>query len=483
MPGKTLTSSLQVSLENVPVMLWYTDDQAQFTGVSRKMLDFLPATPVADWLTHIHPADSGAFTEHFQTHFFAHKPFDFSFRLRNRQQEYRLIEGYACPQFDDFQDFTGYSGYCHLLQQEETGLPYKTVLDNLPLDVVIFSSDHKYRYVNPHAIRNQEVRTWILDKNDFEYVHHRQKDTMLAVRRQEKFEEMLATKSPVNWEETFAQPNGSTLYNLKHLVPFYESGNPVPAMVMGFGLDTTPLRLAEQLLRQSHEEILRIHSESDRFAYSVSHDLKSPLRSISGLLQVLEMESDPEEIHRMYGMIRKSIQKLEVFISDLVNYSRNARGLFEVQAINFKELIQEIFDQFAYLPHAEKITKTINVQIENHFFTDESRLRIVLNNLISNAINYHQPQRTNPFIEIKVQADEKEAVLEVSDNGKGMETKHLAKIFDMFYRVSHESPGSGLGLYIVREAINKLSGTIQVRSEKEVGTVFTIRLPNHVAIS
>ena len=102
----------------------------------------------------------------------------------------------------------------------------------------------------------------------------------------------------------------------------------------------------------------------------------------------------------------------------------------------------------------------------------------MLNNLISNAIRYHNPERENPFVRINANINESGAKIEVEDNGIGISQEYHEKVFEMFYRVSESSNGSGLGLYIVKEAVNKLNGDITVKSTPGVGSKFTLHIPN-----
>ncbi len=104
---------------------------------------------------------------------------------------------------------------------------------------------------------------------------------------------------------------------------------------------------------------------------------------------------------------------------------------------------------------------------------------MVINNLISNALRYHNREQDNPYLKITVNTTHKQAEIHVEDNGQGIDEKHLEHIFTMFYRANKNSGGSGIGLYIVKEAIEKLGGTIKIESQLHVGTRFIIIIPNY----
>ena len=120
----------------------------------------------------------------------------------------------------------------------------------------------------------------------------------------------------------------------------------------------------------------------------------------------------------------------------------------------------------------------MTVNSQGQFFTDSRRLKIILSNLISNAIKYHSVRKENPFIEVKVECDSRKAVIRIIDNGSGIEEKHHENIFKMFYRGNENTKGSGLGLYIVKETVEKIQGSILVSSTVGKGSEFVITLPS-----
>ncbi|MDX1902568.1 MAG: HAMP domain-containing sensor histidine kinase, partial [Thermonemataceae bacterium] len=173
------------------------------------------------------------------------------------------------------------------------------------------------------------------------------------------------------------------------------------------------------------------------------------------------------------------IIKLDNFIKDIIEYSRNARTELSYESLHIESFIEDIYKNLDYLDNAHKIDRQVEIQEEVCFITDTKRLSVIFNNLISNAINYHNFQQEHPWIKIHFLVQAKEALISISDNGLGIAEEHIHKIFNMFYRASYDSKGSGLGLYIVKEAVSKLGGTIAVASQKNNGTIFTIKIPNH----
>ena len=196
-----------------------------------------------------------------------------------------------------------------------------------------------------------------------------------------------------------------------------------------------------------------------------------------GLLYLLRNETNTSETIRYVDLMEESILKLDNIIRDIVAYSRNNRTLVNIEKVEIKEVIKDISAGLRYLESDEVILKEIiHVEEPASIQTDRTRIQIILNNLISNSIKYRHPNRT-PQISITCNTNANNSIVVVKDNGIGINEEHLGKIFEMFYRTSDKSSGSGLGLYIVNETIKKLGGKVEVNSQINLGTTFTLTIP------
>lgn len=230
-------------------------------------------------------------------------------------------------------------------------------------------------------------------------------------------------------------------------------------------------------IEKRNQELKKVNSELDKFVYSASHDLRAPLASVLGLINIARLD-DGSDKNGYFDLIEKSIKKLDGFIRDIIDYSRNARLELIREEIHFEKVIHEVIDDLRYLDETNKILRIVTVNGQGTFYTDIRRLRIIISNLISNAIKYHAPRRENPFIEVRVEFDESKAMIKVIDNGSGIAEEHLGNIFQMFYRGTSTTKGSGLGLYIVKETTEKLNGKITVISNIGEGSTFEVMLPS-----
>ncbi|MFY0627339.1 MAG: HAMP domain-containing histidine kinase [Reichenbachiella sp.] len=241
------------------------------------------------------------------------------------------------------------------------------------------------------------------------------------------------------------------------------------------------MNLSSDELLSANVELKKINTEMDRFVYSTSHDLRAPLLSILGLLNIIETENKQYDIKGYLKLLRDSTVKLDRFISDIIDYSRNSRLEVMSAELDIGHVIEESFKHLNYLPGCSTLLKLINIDAPVKYYGDERRISIVFNNLISNAIKYQNLEITDSFVNIEAEVNQKELIVEIEDNGLGIDKPYLAKIFDMFYRANPDAKGSGLGLYIVQETIEKLEGTIEVESVLNEGTKFTVRIPNRRA--
>ncbi|MBI1766918.1 MAG: PAS domain-containing sensor histidine kinase [Bacteroidetes bacterium] len=231
-------------------------------------------------------------------------------------------------------------------------------------------------------------------------------------------------------------------------------------------------------LLEKNEDLTKINTELDRFVYSASHDLRAPISSLLGLIEVAKMEKDMDSVVQLLDLQKKSLVRMDRFIKDIVDHSRNARLQVVPEPVDFEMVVANAFEQLQFMEKFGRIRKIISIEQDKVFYTSSTRVDIVLNNLFSNAIKYADLRKDDPYLQVSIKFADNKAEILIADNGEGITDEALPKIFDMFYRGSGSGSGSGLGLYIVKEAIQKLQGTINVHSEFGNGTEFTVTIPS-----
>jgi signal transduction histidine kinase len=225
-----------------------------------------------------------------------------------------------------------------------------------------------------------------------------------------------------------------------------------------------------------NEKLKKANSELDRFVYSASHDLRAPLSSISGLIGLAQHE--PTAMPQYLVMMQDRVGVMDRFIREIIDYSRNARLDLQIEKFNLKKLIEDVVEVLKFAPHRDHIKIEMNVPGDLTISSDRSRLNVTLSNLISNAVKYQDLYKENSYLKIHCTKEGNNCIIRLEDNGIGIKEEHQPKIFDMFYRATEKSKGSGLGLYIVKETLDKLSGNISFQSSYGEGTTFTVVIPS-----
>lgn len=233
-------------------------------------------------------------------------------------------------------------------------------------------------------------------------------------------------------------------------------------------------------LRSQNEELVKINRELDSFVYSVSHNLRAPLMSVLGLLNLVKKEDlgNENRYASYFNMMDHSIKKLDETLKEILDYSRNARNEMQYSIVDLKFLVDDTFERMRYIEGSDTIKKFVSIKNDVPFSSDSSRISVILNNLVSNAIKYRDENKDS-FIRIIADVQNTHATIIVEDNGIGIDPSLLPKVFNMFFRATEKSEGAGLGLYIVKETVDKLHGTVLVDSTFGARSKFTIRLFNH----
>jgi PAS domain S-box-containing protein len=234
----------------------------------------------------------------------------------------------------------------------------------------------------------------------------------------------------------------------------------------------------EEELKIALEELSQRNFELDQLMYKTSHDLRSPLSSIMGLINLARLDSSSDSKDQYINKIEGRVQKLDEFIRSMLNYARANRADVSIAKINLEELTNNSIKELEYLDNFRLIKTKVSVKNPGIVFkSDPLRATIIFSNIISNAYKYYNAE-VKSYLKINITITPLNATIVFQDNGIGIKTEYQDKIFNMFYRATERSQGSGLGMYIVKQAIEKLEGTINFKSEYGKGTTIKITLPN-----
>lgn len=228
------------------------------------------------------------------------------------------------------------------------------------------------------------------------------------------------------------------------------------------------------------KKLISSNKQLDQVIYKTTHDLRAPLLSAMGLVDLaVKAPADQKDEH--LALIRKSLHKLNGFIEEMNHFFRTEKMAVQREQISLGDLIREELEDHKNLYRPERMSIETVVDEKEIFFSDRVRVKTIITNLVTNAIKYADVTKEKSVVRISVTTDRNQCELIVEDNGIGIEEQYQHKVFDLFFRATTQSHGTGLGLFILKDTVERLGGTIEMKSRPGNGTTFKIHIPNQVA--
>lgn len=232
------------------------------------------------------------------------------------------------------------------------------------------------------------------------------------------------------------------------------------------------------LLEDERAKLNKANKDLDSFIYSTSHDLRAPIASILGLTFLGKTELQEEKARNYMDLIDQRVRKLNAILTDILSLARTKKLEVKMEMVSFPDLVEKTLSDIQFDQKNSPISVIYDLNQENQLYTDSSQMKIILGNLISNAIKYHRHRQEQPTIKIDFHRAGDKVTIKIEDNGQGIPEKSLPKIFEMFVRATEQGEGTGLGLFIVKEALEKIKGSVDVKSVYGKGTTFTLYFEN-----
>ena len=239
------------------------------------------------------------------------------------------------------------------------------------------------------------------------------------------------------------------------------------------------IELLEQEARRQRDKaeiIERKNAELDSFFYRISHDLKGPISSLLGLHNLVKLEIKEETALHYFGMYNSQIQRINNIVVDLINLTRMNHSAETKSKIDFRLMVNGCIAAYHYLENFRTIEFVVTIQDNLNYHAEWAIVNTILQNLIENSIKYARTDAT-PQVRISVTETDGMIRIQVEDNGQGIREEDQQKIFNMFFRGTDRVQGTGLGLYILKRAVERLNGEIELKSQVNTGSAFTIILP------
>jgi len=358
---------------------------------------------------------------------------------------------------------------------------FRHTLDNMMEGAQIIGFDWKYQYVNAAVTRHGGLTADKLLGRTMAECYPGIENTQLYGHMQR----CMTDRVPHHMENHFQYPDGSTAW-------FELSIQPVPEGVFILSINMTDRKLAEQAVLERNRsleqkvtdrtaQLQASNKELESFTYSVSHDLRAPLRAISGFAQMLHQQHAPqltEEAQRLLGIISTNANTMGQLIDDLLHFSRTGRQQVRYAQVDMRHMAQHTVDDL--LVHEPERRLQVQVEPLPTVDADAHLLQHVWTNLISNALKY-SAKVASPHIRIWATTNDETVTYHVADNGVGFNMQYADKLFGVFQRLHspREFEGTGVGLAIVQRIVLKHGGRVWAEAEVDKGATFHFSLPTH----
>lgn len=467
---KDLHVRFKIMADNAPLMIWISDRSKQRTYFNKRWLAFtgrkLEEEVGFGWTDQIHPKDLERILTIYNTAYLTHQEFDWEYRLKRSDKEYRWIMGHGVPQFDGDGQFEGFVGYCIDITEQKLAIETANKLAS-----IVEFSDDAIISIN----LDQTISSW-----------NKGAEKIYGYSKQEALGKPMSLIVPANKKEEFNQlmeviQMGASV---DHVETTRKKKN---GTVLDVSLTMSPIKneigqiIGASGIARDISEYKELERRKDAFISMASHELKTPLTSTKAFIQVLLKLHKNDTSNFTSDLLQKTenqLNKISNTVTYLLDLSRIRSGKFELKKtpFNLDETIKSSVSdvQITCLKH--------NIYLEGEdlgkIYGDEDRISQVVINLLNNAVKYSP---NSDKIKVHKYKQENKVVFSVTDYGIGIASTHQEKIFDRFYRASGTNektyPGLGIGLFICHEIVKRHGGKIWVESKKGQGSTFSVCLP------
>jgi PAS domain S-box-containing protein len=444
--------------------------------------DELMARPI---LEAVLPEDRQATAADFQRLLANFETISFENRYRCKDGSYRWLLWNAVPLPEDRVIYAAARDITDLKQAEaalrEREERFRKLFEEAPIGIALAGLDHRFIRVNRafcEMLGYTEEELSQLTFDDITCPEDRAEDARLT-------EQTFEGESPgLKLEERYVSKNGETLWvDLTRTVIRKEDGTPLYALGMIENISERKIRDEQirklnQELAQRISELTAVNRELETFTYSVSHDLRAPLRQVDGFSKILLEEAgsglDPQA-QKWLQRIRDGSQRMGLMVDGLLNLARMVRPEPNLRLTALRSLVEEVLADLA--PEMEGREIEIQVGELASVYCDPALMKQVFANLLSNAVKFTRPRKP-ALIQIGQLRQDRETVFFVRDNGVGLDMKYADKLFGVFQRLHRREDfeGTGIGLATVQRIIHKHAGRLWVEAQPEKGATFHFTL-------
>ncbi len=455
---------------------WWSDKFYELLGYKRGEIDS-KFSIFKDFL--LHPEDISATLEAISSCQGENSAFDVEHRLKHKNKGYRWYRCRANVVKDKNGNITRMTGSISDIDQQKLSQKqladseekFRFLYEESPLGLALCEMDGSFIDVNKAYLdiigyssldEIKKLSYWDITPKEYEEVEIEQLKSINTLGKYGPFE-----------KEYFRKDGKRIPVLLNGVVVNYSDGK---KRLWSTVEDITLRKESENKLREYTEEL-------KQFTYVATHDIKSPITNIESYLRFLKQDSDIKSERSLQSLkwIERSIEHSKKKILELVTVAQARDTIVKLEAIDLKAKINNTLDSLSSTIEKNKIKIIKTISLSSEIISSKKHVNAILQNLISNAIKYRSEQET-PIVKIEIKQNGNMIYIGISDNGIGISGHNKTKVFELFKRANTSHEGSGIGLYIVKKAVEKLEGTIEVESEEGKGSTFKVFLKNNLAI-
>ena len=498
---KEYEERFKVALEKIGDNVWIYDFETKETEFSNKDTTFHSAnnsvtgSPSESWWDCLHPEDKQLLDnidEQYKTGQITHHSIEYKIITKDGSIKWILdrgvifeknATGHPIKIIGTHTDITRLKEVESVMNKQKKF--YEDILNNIPADIAVLDNSQRYLFLNPIAIKNQELREWIIGKTDEEYLTYRNKSVEFTQNRKNHFDKALASKSLESFVEEFTSPNGTAEYNFRHYYPVLNENGEVD-IVIGYGLNITDRIKIEKELQQAKKETEEAAKAKETFLVNMSHEIRTPMNGIMGITDLLAKTQLTQRQKEFAHLIKESANNLLVIVNDVLDFEKLIAGKIELEFIPFNigQKLKYAVETFRYKVEEKDLYIQFNNNLPEGLILegDPFRLNQIVFNLIGNAIKFTEHGGITITTAIKnTSSDKMNVQITVSDTGIGIQKKQLDNIFNPYVQakaeISRKYGGTGLGLSICKNLAEIQKGSIDVISEENKGSSFIVTIP------
>ncbi len=366
---------------------------------------------------------------------------------------------------------------------------YENILNSIPADIAVLDKNHRYLFLNPVAIKNPEIREWIIGKSDEEYAKYRNRPVEVADKRKALFRKALISKKLESFVEELTDKDGKVEYHFRNMYPVLNEQGEVD-IVIGYGLNITDRIKIEKELEQAKKETEEAAKAKESFLVNMSHEIRTPMNGIMGITDLLAKTQLTVRQKEFAHLIKESANNLLVIVNDVLDFEKLIAGKIELESIPFNigQKLKYAIETFRYKAEEKDLYIQFNNNLPEDLLLegDPFRLNQIIFNLIGNSIKFTEHGGITLTTTIKTAtANNMELQITVADTGIGIHQKQLDNIFNPYVQakaeISRKYGGTGLGLSICKNLAEIQNGTIEVISEEHKGSSFIVTIPYKIS--